>query len=113
MELIRTCNVPSYLNNEVACRRPPRRLIRGGRFGSNPPAERQRRNAQLNRPWTFDVTMKRTTTTTSTAQVTAEHRRLIEHREKRHDWKSWGPYLAERAWGTVREDYSPDGAAWD
>ena len=29
------------------------------------------------------------------------------------DWKTWGPYLAERAWGTVREDYSADGSAWD
>ena len=29
------------------------------------------------------------------------------------DWKLWGPYVSERAWGTVREDYSPDGAAWD
>ncbi len=29
------------------------------------------------------------------------------------DWKRWGPYLSERAWGTVREDYSPNGAAWD
>ncbi len=29
------------------------------------------------------------------------------------DWKRWGPYLSERAWGTVREDYSPDGSAWD
>ena len=28
-------------------------------------------------------------------------------------WKRWGPYLSERAWGTVREDYSPDGTAWD
>jgi hypothetical protein len=56
--------------------------------------------------------MKRTTTTSS-GQVTAEHKRLLEHRAKLHDWKRWGPYLAERAWGTVREDYSPDGAAWD
>ena len=29
------------------------------------------------------------------------------------DWKTWGPYVSERAWGTVREDYSADGAAWD
>ena len=28
-------------------------------------------------------------------------------------WRLWGPYLSERAWGTVREDYSPDGCAWD
>ncbi len=44
---------------------------------------------------------------------TAEHRRLSDSAARRADWKSWGPYLAERAWGTVREDYSPDGSAWD
>jgi hypothetical protein len=54
-----------------------------------------------------------TTTTTATAQVTPEHKRLLEHRAKEKNWKHWGPFLAERAWGTVREDYSPDGAAWD
>jgi hypothetical protein len=45
--------------------------------------------------------------------VTAEERRLEEARSRRKHWKRWGPYLSERAWGTVREDYSPDGAAWD
>jgi hypothetical protein len=44
---------------------------------------------------------------------TAEGRRLREQREGRADWKRWGPYLSERQWGTVREDYSPYGAAWD
>ncbi len=29
------------------------------------------------------------------------------------DWKQWGPYLSERAWGTVREDYSAEGTAWE
>ena len=44
---------------------------------------------------------------------TAEAIRLDEaHRRVRH-WKRWGPYLSERAWGTVREDYSPGGTAWD
>ena len=42
----------------------------------------------------------------------AEQVRLLEAREKRAHWKRWGPYLAERAWGTVREDYSPYGDAW-
>ncbi len=42
----------------------------------------------------------------------AEHRRLAEHRERLADWRRWGPYLSERAWGTVREDYSADGDAW-
>jgi hypothetical protein len=43
----------------------------------------------------------------------AETRRLEEDGRRQKNWKRWGPYLAERAWGTVREDYSPDGAAWD
>ncbi|HYP54136.1 MAG TPA: hypothetical protein VEQ42_11380, partial [Pyrinomonadaceae bacterium] len=45
--------------------------------------------------------------------LTAEELRLEESRERRAHWKRWGPYVSERAWGTVREDYSPDGAAWD
>jgi hypothetical protein len=42
-----------------------------------------------------------------------EQRRLNEAREKGIPWKKWGPYLSERQWGTVREDYSKDGNAWD
>ena len=45
--------------------------------------------------------------------MTAEHERLSLARERRQHWKRWGPYLAERAWGTVREDYSAGGTAWD
>jgi len=45
--------------------------------------------------------------------MTPEHLRLAEARERRIPWKQWGPYLSERAWGTVREDYSPDGTAWE
>src|SRR5436189_151861 len=41
---------------------------------------------------------------------TAEHTRLLSDGQ---NWKSWGPYLSERQWGTVREDYSQDGNAWD
>ena len=44
---------------------------------------------------------------------TTEQRRLNEAREKGIPWKKWGPYLSERQWGTVREDYSHDGNAWD
>src|SRR3954465_15526010 len=44
---------------------------------------------------------------------TNEQRRLNETREKGVRWKKWGPYLSERQWGTVREDYSHDGNAWD
>ncbi|MFA5204765.1 MAG: glucosidase [Lentisphaeria bacterium] len=43
----------------------------------------------------------------------AEHRRLAEDAARSLNWKRWGPYLSERQWATVREDYSPDGACWD
>src|SRR3954467_3819878 len=42
-----------------------------------------------------------------------EQKRLNEAREAGIPWKQWGPYLSERQWGTVREDYSQDGNAWD
>ena len=45
--------------------------------------------------------------------LTAEALRLQESDQRRQHWKRWGPYLSERAWGTVREDYSPQGTAWD
>jgi len=45
--------------------------------------------------------------------VNAEEKRLEESRARTAHWKRWGPYMAERAWGTVREDYSADGEAWD
>ena len=44
---------------------------------------------------------------------TNEQRRLNDCREKGIPWKKWGPYLSERQWGTVREDYSQDGNAWN
>ena len=43
----------------------------------------------------------------------AEHRRLKEDKARIKNWKRWGPYLSERQWGTVREDYSADGNVWD
>lgn len=49
---------------------------------------------------------------------TEEHRRLAEDDAggspwvSNRPWRRWGPYVAERSWGTVREDYSPNGAAW-
>src|SRR5215210_8099784 len=45
--------------------------------------------------------------------MTREHRRLDEARTKQIPWKKWGPYLSERQWGTVREDYSENGDAWN
>ena len=45
--------------------------------------------------------------------MATEETRLQEAREAKAAWKKWGPYLSERQWGTVREDYSADGNAWD
>jgi mannosylglycerate hydrolase MGH1-like protein/glycosyl hydrolase family 63 len=45
--------------------------------------------------------------------MNAEEKRLEESRQRKVHWKRWGPYLSERQWGTVREDYSPHGTAWD
>ncbi len=44
---------------------------------------------------------------------TAEHKRLADSQRRQADWKNWGPYVSDRAWGTVREDYSATGEAWD
>jgi hypothetical protein len=46
-------------------------------------------------------------------KLTAEEKRLKQDRERKTYWRKWGPYLSERQWGTVREDYSPDGTAWE
>jgi hypothetical protein len=46
-------------------------------------------------------------------QETAEHSRLNEARLDKIPWRMWGPYLSERQWGTVREDYSDNGDAWN
>ena len=45
--------------------------------------------------------------------MTTEEQRLKAARERTAHWRRWGPYLSERQWGTVREDYSEHGAAWD
>jgi hypothetical protein len=55
------------------------------------------------------MAQSRTTETTKTAEAV----RLEEARGKAAPWRQWGPYLSERQWGTVREDYSADGNAWD
>ena len=44
--------------------------------------------------------------------LSAEHQRLLEDRQRIANWKRWGPYLSERQWATVREDYSEKGEAW-
>src|SRR5438477_1628745 len=45
--------------------------------------------------------------------MNSEEKRLEESRDRKSHWKRWGPYLSERQWGTVREDYSEHGTAWD
>jgi len=45
--------------------------------------------------------------------MNAEEQRLNQAADRVAHWKRWGPYLSERAWGTVREDYSAYGTAWD
>ena len=45
--------------------------------------------------------------------MTAEEQRLEQTRERQNNWKRWGPYLSDRAWGTVREDYSAAGTSWE
>ena len=45
--------------------------------------------------------------------MTQEHRRLEQAEQRTAHWRRWGPYLAERQWATVREDYSPGGTAWE
>ena len=49
----------------------------------------------------------------ATPELNAERQRLERQHEGRENWRLWGPYLAERAWGTVREDYSDYGTAWE
>jgi len=45
--------------------------------------------------------------------ASVERQRLAAADSGAVPWRAWGPYVSERAWGTVREDYSPDGRAWD
>src|SRR5271170_4416992 len=52
-------------------------------------------------------------TTDDTKTGNAEEQRLEQSRAREKHWKRWGPYVSERAWGTVREDYSASGSAWE
>ncbi|MDT8388459.1 MAG: hypothetical protein RQ736_13185, partial [Thiogranum sp.] len=61
---------------------------------------------------------KRTRTTGDKREETntrsgAEKQRVLEQTNGTEPWRRWGPYLSERQWGTVREDYSAHGEAWD
>jgi hypothetical protein len=55
----------------------------------------------------------RQTTSASQPPIGAEQQRLEEDAQRQRHWNRWGPYLSERAWGTVREDYSPHGTVWE
>ena len=57
--------------------------------------------------------MTATTKKTGSAEPPVEMKRLNDDRQKKAPWKKWGPYLSERQWGTVREDYSENGDAWN
>jgi len=59
------------------------------------------------------VASHRQTGSVSQSPILAEQQRLAEDAQRQRHWKRWGPYLSERAWGTVREDYSSHGTAWE
>src|SRR5215472_10230772 len=61
----------------------------------------------------MNMTHGTTLDTVQTLELNAERGRLNEAHEQKQLWYHWGPYLSERQWGTVREDYSPYGTAWD
>src|SRR5512144_2494817 len=56
---------------------------------------------------------RRKTAPPAPSPLIAEQQRLDEDARREKHWKRWGPYLSERAWGTMREDYSPYGTAWE
>src|ERR1700721_435856 len=57
--------------------------------------------------------LRRTPARLNMSEPTAERTRLATSFPSGEGWKKWGPYLSERQWGTVREDYSAHGDAWD
>jgi predicted glycogen debranching enzyme len=59
------------------------------------------------------VRLKEQTENPENQPMNAERERLEQQRRGSRNWRLWGPYLSERAWGTVREDYSPHGTAWE
>src|SRR5271154_4353355 len=66
--------------------------------------------------WTAELKSRQKmnhSTTDDTKTGNAEEQRLEQSRAREKHWKRWGPYVSERAWGTVREDYSASGSAWE
>ena len=74
-------------------------------------SDKQSRSKSSNHPNPVQETPAKSTSTPRFIDV-AEQKRLNDAREAGIPWKKWGPYLSERQWGTVREDYSQDGNAW-
>src|ERR1051326_2982756 len=72
------------------------------------------KKTKLNRSFSSQLdAIPMTTEQKHRAAGTAEGRRLIENQGQALGWRRWGPYVSERSWGTVREDYSADGSAWN
>src|SRR3974390_2249341 len=72
-----------------------------------------RRGPEISARGDDDKTIEHEDGKRDTMSANAERRRLDEVRDYQVPWKKWGPYLSERQWGTVREDYSDGGNAWD
>src|SRR6516225_10906871 len=98
-----------------SCRAPPERVVASelaGLSSSSGSTIRSSSTRQARSEWSSrEQIMAKTPTIEPTK--TAEAQRLDEAREQGVSWRHWGPYLSERQWGTVREDYSADGNAWD
>src|SRR5271165_3478187 len=84
----------------------------GGLSSSSGSTIRSCSTRQTNTEWSSREQIMAKTPTTAPAK-TAEAQRLDEAREQGVPWRQWGPYLSERQWGTVREDYSENGDAWN
>jgi Glycosyl hydrolase family 63 C-terminal domain len=65
------------------------------------------------RGWQLEQNLTRERTMSSSGPPLVEARRLEEDAARKQNWTRWGPYLSERQWATVREDYSADGRLWD
>src|SRR5574339_1002425 len=59
------------------------------------------------------MALRRQSDAAAGTSLPAEVQRLEDDARRQQHWKRWGPYLSERAWGTVREDYSASGTAWE
>ena len=88
--------------------RMPRRL----RARPIPPAAKRPRSG-ARRPAAAPPAPPPSTAVPGGGSGTAEDARLEEQAAGKGEWRRWGPYVSDRAWGTVREDYSADGDAWN